>query len=652
MALIQGIIKEVELKDSFICLINGDDAFTKWYLRKIKEKYSKYYVGTKQSFPANKMYFTKDCEAQGEQIIVKPAGVVFGPYYVFPKGYYTITYYIDAEYTDCLFSIESRGKILLSKQIKKCNQVSLQLYLSVATPDIELKVINTGSYPLVFKKVEVEKLHLYHSGKDILSIGNNDGNENSGMFGNTLGDIEDLIKKAECSLPQDVKLFQVKRVIRKILKPYTRFQIDFNHSIVEIISSLYSKIEEQENLINRQNDLNNQLLKEISHLKVNLSNSNLTKIDENQADTIKNTFHCHSRIIQIVDSWADGDGVSRDVSHLADFFNELGIDNRIFVKWWNEKMPNQFSPIERYYCQTNDLIIFHYAGASSCIEQVEAFPCCKMIRYHNVTPPDFFKIDNPELAEWCKIGVDQISDNVKAFDGFWADSTFNAESLIEMGASPNNVDVLPIVFDFNKYNSCIGNPLLLSELRRHNSFVFIGRIANNKCIEDIILAFDYYYQFFDDSAYLYIVGNTSQSPEYVKKLMNARNCLTSKNNIVFTGKVDEEDLVSYYSGATAYLCMSEHEGFCMPLLEAANFQIPVIAFNSTAIPETMGNGGVLINQKDPMITAFLMNAIAEDDALRKEIIIKQNDNLLKYSRARIAEQIILLLKKWVRGNEQ
>lgn len=352
------------------------------------------------------------------------------------------------------------------------------------------------------------------------------------------------------------------------------------------------------------------------------------------------------RVIQMLDALDFGDGVSNDVIHLHELLDELGIANRIYSKWWNERVRSYTTSIDEYCYQPGDCIIYHFSGKSHILEQAVSYPCRRMVRYHNVTPPEFFLPDNPDAATSCREGLAQIQRSIARFDGALADSPFNASDLISYGADASRVKVLPIVFDFDKYRSTKTVPELARKLSSAPYFIYIGRMAPNKCIEDVLAAFEYYYRFHDSSACLYLVGNTEHSPAYMERLMQQHARMSAKDHAVFTGKVSEEELLAYYRGAAASLCMSEHEGFCMPLLEAASFDVPVIAYDSCAVPYTMGDSGILLRKKDPSLTAHLMDEVAHDQGLRWSIIEKQRENLEKYSRESIKMQLQTLLREW------
>lgn len=352
------------------------------------------------------------------------------------------------------------------------------------------------------------------------------------------------------------------------------------------------------------------------------------------------------RIIQVLDALDFGDGVSNDVIYLQELLREIGIENQIYSKWWNERVAEYTGDIEQYRPRQDDCILYHFSGNSHILNQVIDYSCPRIVRYHNVTPPEFFLADNPAAYAACKEGLRQIRESIQKFDGFWADSAFNARDLICYGAAPQAVDVLPVIFDFQRLEEIHSNEALLQQLKCQGPYIlFVGRMAPNKKQEDILEAFENYYRYYDQRVKLYLVGNLEQSSSYTQRLLQRVEHMAAKEQVVFTGKVSEEDLYTYYRGASAFICMSEHEGFCIPILEAQFFGVPVIAYNSCAVPDTVGKSGILLYNKDPALASYLLHAVMTDNELRSSVLEYQRKNVELYQKAAVKERLMRLLKK-------
>jgi glycosyltransferase involved in cell wall biosynthesis len=154
--------------------------------------------------------------------------------------------------------------------------------------------------------------------------------------------------------------------------------------------------------------------------------------------------------------------------------------------------------------------------------------------------------------------------------------------------------------------------------------LFVGRLVPNKKFEDIILTFYYLKKSIDPQAHLLLVGSTDQMERYLAYLQALVDRL-ELSDVIFAGRVSRKELIAYYDVADVYLSMSEHEGFGAPLLESMYFDLPVLAYDAAAVPETMGNAGILVTHKDHAAIAELISLIAHDDALRARILERQRE---------------------------
>jgi glycosyltransferase involved in cell wall biosynthesis len=112
---------------------------------------------------------------------------------------------------------------------------------------------------------------------------------------------------------------------------------------------------------------------------------------------------------------------------------------------------------------------------------------------------------------------------------------------------------------------------------------------------------------------------------------------------VFTGPVPDEDLAVYYRHAAVYVSLSEHEGFCAPLVEAMATDVPILAYAAAAVPETLGGAGVQFAPKDLEYAAELLGALAFDDGLRSHVIAGQRRRLADFGEERIERELAALI---------
>lgn len=357
------------------------------------------------------------------------------------------------------------------------------------------------------------------------------------------------------------------------------------------------------------------------------------------------------RIVQMVDALDFGDGVSNDIINLHRLMDAMKIQNTIYSKWKHEKVAQYTHDIEKYSPRPNDYILYHYSGKSVIIDQVLGYNRPVILRYHNITPPEFFIRDNPEIAARCQEGLDQIKAYVKRFDFYCGDSGFNNRNLIEYGASPERTSVLPIELNLSQLRDKETDAAILEEMKRHTNVLFVGRFAPNKRIEEILDVFENYYRYYNDAAYLYLVGNNQQNELYTRFIESKLKEMMAREHVIVTGKVDERQLYSYYTGANVFLCMSEHEGFCIPLLEAMEFETPVIAYDAGAVADTMGKSGVLVTNKEVPVIAGLINELDQNKYLRDRVIGEQKKHLRQFDAQTMRQKLSELISVWT-GEER
>ena len=147
----------------------------------------------------------------------------------------------------------------------------------------------------------------------------------------------------------------------------------------------------------------------------------------------------------------------------------------------------------------------------------------------------------------------------------------------------------------------------------------------------------------DCGSVLYLVGSTAMSGQYLAQLQQQIAKLGLDDAVTFAGSVTIEQLVAYYRGATAFLTLSDHEGFCVPLLEAMRSDMPIVAHAAGAIPETLGDAGVLLEEKSPSAVAAALERVVRDQAVRKDLLEKGHRRVEEFSREKVAGRLKLAL---------
>jgi glycosyltransferase involved in cell wall biosynthesis len=283
-----------------------------------------------------------------------------------------------------------------------------------------------------------------------------------------------------------------------------------------------------------------------------------------------------------------------------------------------------------------NILLVHYSTeyGSELLDFLRSLPDKKVLLYHNITPPVFFRNFSFGHEQATKNGLYEFKHELKnLIEIALGDSEFNRQDLINAGFK--NTGVLPYLLDFSKFDIAPDKKVIEKYSDDFVNILVVGRISPNKKVDDAVKCFYYYNKYINPRSRLFLVGSYQGMDLYYNYLNDLILKLDLKN-VYFTGHISLNELVSYYKTGDVFLTMSEHEGFCVPLLESMYFEVPVIAYNSTAIPETLGGTGILINNKNYIEIAELINLLVEDKSLRNRIIEKQSERLAFFSRERIA----------------
>jgi glycosyltransferase involved in cell wall biosynthesis/SAM-dependent methyltransferase len=332
-----------------------------------------------------------------------------------------------------------------------------------------------------------------------------------------------------------------------------------------------------------------------------------------------------------------GDAVSNHAIEIREILRNFGYNSNIYAKWIHPKVAKFAKPIDKYKKNAANIVIYHLSLAGLDVSDfVKRLPDTKVLIYHNITPHHYFEGIYDTLYDLCKQGREEL----KLFNGITklalGVSEYNRQELERYGFK--DTGVLPIIIDYSKYE--IGPDK--ETMRKYDNggyvnLLFVGRISPNKRIEDLIKVF-YYYKKINPKSRLFIVGSSESMEKYLARLHELVKNL-ELSDVVFTGLVSFKEMVTYYRIADVFLCMSEHEGFCVPLLESMYFNIPIIAYNATAVPYTLANCGVLVNEKHYDEIAEMVHLLISDVTLRKKIVDRQNERLKDFEGLKMEKKL-------------
>ncbi len=357
------------------------------------------------------------------------------------------------------------------------------------------------------------------------------------------------------------------------------------------------------------------------------------------------------RIIQFLPTLAFGDAVGNDTVALQQAMRELGYETEIFAEVVDQRLPKGTASdlcAGMPEIGKDDIIMYHLSTGSKLNYSLEKYDCRKLMIYHNITPPHFFDGYNAAAASNAQYGLDGLKHLADKFDYCMADSDFNKNDLINAGYKCP-IDVRPILIPFEDYEKKPDSSII----RKYGddgwtNIIFVGRIAPNKKQQDVISAFCWYKKNINPKSRLIFVGSYNGMEKYYNRLVRYVNALHLED-VIFTGHIKFPEILAWYRAADVFLCMSEHEGFCVPLVEAMYFGVPVIAYGSCAIPYTMGGSGIVTDSKDPAETAMLIDRVVSDESLRKAVVEGQKKRLEDFSYERIKKLFAQQLEGFISG---
>lgn len=344
-------------------------------------------------------------------------------------------------------------------------------------------------------------------------------------------------------------------------------------------------------------------------------------------------------VYQLLATISFGDAVSNDTLALQKIIAQMGFKTEIYAENIDSRLPRgtaksytKFGKVKK-----EDVIIFHLSTGSKICEDFPQFNCRKIIVYHNITPPAFFEEYSEKAVKVCKEGYEQVKKLANAADYCLAVSDYNRQDLLRMGFTCP-IDVLPILIPFEDYEKKPNQDVIEKYTNDgYTNILFTGRIAPNKKQEDVILAYSFYKKYYNPKSRLFLVGSSGGMEKYYKRLISYVNALNVED-VIFPGHIKFDEILAYYAVADVFLCQSEHEGFCVPLVEAMKFDIPIVAYDSSAIGSTLGGSGILLKEKDGIQTAAVIDRVVKDEQLKNTIIANQRERLSDFDNEKVAAQ--------------
>jgi glycosyltransferase involved in cell wall biosynthesis len=346
----------------------------------------------------------------------------------------------------------------------------------------------------------------------------------------------------------------------------------------------------------------------------------------------------------IVNQWLQaahrGDAIGDSARGLRRLLRQNGHASEIFSLTIDEDLRDEVRPFEDPAARAGDVTLLHYALPSRMTEAFASLPGRRVLQYHNITPARFFAPYDAGMFRLSVLAREELRSLAGRVDLALGVSEFNRGELVEMGFA--RTGVLPIPVDTARITAAPRRPSIERILGDGlMNVLFVGRIAPNKRIEDHIRLAEFYKRYVDSYYRFIFVGRYDAVPRYyyqIRALIEEYRMLPDR--FWFTGPVPDAELAAYYRWADAYVSLSEHEGFCVPLVEAMAADVPVLAYAAGAVPETLGGAGVLFAPKDLEFAAEMLGALVYDRPVRDGVLEGQRRRLRDFAPERIERRVI------------
>lgn len=333
-----------------------------------------------------------------------------------------------------------------------------------------------------------------------------------------------------------------------------------------------------------------------------------------------------SRIAIASPAIVPGDAISRDVLHMARVLREQGHEVELFSTTWGKPQPRNDRDVHIRDFLADDpsalLILHHAIGWPHAVPLIAAAKCRRVVKYHNVTPARFYDGLDAEYAELCRQGRAQLREIIELYcDLYIADSPFNLKDLEELGADPRRCFVLPPFNDLENLLDLAPDPEIMHDYGDgRTNLLFVGRRAPNKGHRLLLDSFAAYHHGHDANSRLVMIGRGEPKQEkYTQSLREQVWRLGLYGHVVFVDSASDAELKAFYQSASVFVSASEHEGFCVPLVEAMALRVPIVALAAGAVLHTAGDAALIWDERDPFLLAQSIAVVVADAAVRRQL---------------------------------
>ncbi len=357
-------------------------------------------------------------------------------------------------------------------------------------------------------------------------------------------------------------------------------------------------------------------------------------------------------IHQFVPAFLPRDATGDHTLALRDTLRGAGWESDIYVESAHDDLWPEAIYFERYPEQASpdDVLLYQLSTASPVADFLMERDQTLVLDYHNITPPSFYEGWEDHTADKVALGRVQTAALAPRADLGIADSAFNAAELRRLGCPATAV--VPIIVKVDDRPPEVDESEL-SRLRsthgRATVLLFVGRLSPNKAQHRLVEALWLYRRWYDPDARLHLVG-PSMTVSYADAVFSLADELGLRGAVRYGEGLSDAELAAWYADADVFVCLSEHEGFCIPLLEAMRSGLPIVAYSAGAVPETLGDAGIVMDSKRPSAVAATVDRVRRDRRLTDRLVAAGHRRLHAFRPAATRAQFVDVLRPWVEAS--
>jgi L-malate glycosyltransferase len=354
------------------------------------------------------------------------------------------------------------------------------------------------------------------------------------------------------------------------------------------------------------------------------------------------------RIDQVIPTLASRDAIGGHVIQLRDLLRAHGLRSDIYYANASADRLNEGLPMSRLGDRrtAGRVLLYQLSIGSGVADLFRDRPERKFVNYHNITPAELIETWLPAVGDEVRLGRAQMVGLAPVTEFAVADSRFNEGELRDAGYRATATASLLIDLDSfaGEPDPRLADRLAAERARGGTDLLFVGKVSPHKGQHDLVKALATYRRLYDPQARLHLVGGAI-SDEYQSAVERFAKELGVATAVDFAGSVSHEELIAYFQAADAFVCLSNHEGFCVPLLEAMHHRLPIVAHATTAVPETVAGAGLVLPDKDPARVAAAVDRVVRDERLRAALARAASERVATFALPRARQAFAAALEQ-------